>query len=196
MKSKEQDKRCKSFQKDTQRFFESLCAHVGEDALREGLAQTSERIAGSLTDMLSGYAKSPKEALGSVFEDGVCDEMIVLKKLPFYSMCEHHLLPFFGTLSIGYIPDTKLVGISGLARLAEVFTHRLQIQEQLTAQIANALMNELSPKGVMVVCEARHLCLEMRGKQRQSHIITSALRGLFKRDSKTRVEFMQLLNGV
>ena len=120
--------------------------------------------------------------------------MIVLKKLPFYSMCEHHLLPFFGFISIGYIPDSKLVGISGLARLAEVFTHRLQIQEQLTAQIANALMSELSPKGVMVVCEARHLCLEMRGKQRQSHIITSALRGLFKKDSKTRAEFMQLLN--
>ncbi len=138
--------------------------------------------------------QSPKEALGSVFEDGVCDEMIMLKKLPFYSMCEHHLLPFFGFISIGYIPDSKLVGISGLARLAEVFTHRLQIQEQLTAQIANALMSELSPKGVMVVCEARHLCLEMRGKQRQSHIITSALRGLFKKDSKTRAEFMQLLN--
>ncbi len=127
---------------------------------------TPKRIAKSFTEMLDGYAQSPKEALGSVFEDGVCDEMIMLKKLPFYSMCEHHLLPFFGFISIGYIPDSKLVGISGLARLAEVFTHRLQIQEQLTAQIANALMSELSPKGVIVVCEARHLCLEMRGKQR------------------------------
>lgn len=183
-----------TLEQSSKAFFESLCAFVGEDSQREGIEQTHTRIAKSFAEMLDGYTQSPKEALGSVFEDGVCDEMIMLKKLPFYSMCEHHLLPFFGFISIGYIPDSKLVGISGLARLAEVFTHRLQIQEQLTAQIANALMSELSPKGVIVVCEARHLCLEMRGKQRQSHIITSALRGLFKKDSKTRAEFMQLLN--
>ena len=162
-----------TLEQSSKAFFKSLCAFVGEDSQREGMKGTPKRIAKSFTEMLDGYAQSPKEALGSVFEDGVCDEMIMLKKLPFYSMCEHHLLPFFGFISIGYIPDSKLVGISGLARLAEVFTHRLQIQEQLTAQIANALMSELSPKGVIVVCEARHLCLEMRGKQRQSHIITS-----------------------
>ncbi|WP_300449002.1 GTP cyclohydrolase I FolE [uncultured Helicobacter sp.] len=174
-------------------FFGTLCSHIGENPARKGLVHTPKRLAQSLTDILNGYGKSPKDALGEVFEDGVCDEMIVLKKLSFYSMCEHHLLPFFGTLSIGYIPQNKLVGISGLARLAEVFTHRLQIQERLTAEIADSLTQELQPKGVMVVCEARHLCLEMRGKQQQSHIITSALRGLFKKDSKTRAEFMQLI---
>lgn len=174
-------------------FFDTLCSHIGENPTREGLVHTPKRLTQSLADMLNGYDKSPKDALGEVFEDGVCDEMIVLKKLSFYSMCEHHLLPFFGTLSIGYIPQNKLVGISGLARLAEVFTHRLQIQERLTAEIADSLTQELQPKGAMVVCEARHLCLEMRGKQQQSYIITSALRGLFKKDSKTRSEFMQLI---
>lgn len=180
--------------KHSKAFFEALCKHIGENTAREGLQATPTRIAQGFSDMLDGYSKSPSDALGSVFEDGVCDEMIVLKKLPFYSLCEHHLLPFFGTISIGYIPATSFAGISALARLAEIFTHRLQIQERLTAEIANALETELKPKGVMVVCEARHLCLEMRGKQRQSHIITSALRGIFKKDSKTRAEFMQLIN--
>lgn len=174
-------------------FFTALCENIGENAKREGLKLTPKRIAKSFSECLSGYDKSAREALGSVFIDGACDEMIVLKQLPFYSICEHHLLPFFGRLSIGYIPNSRIVGISGLARLAEVFSQRLQIQEQLTAQIADALMDELKPKGVMVVCEARHLCLEMRGKQRQSEIITSALRGGFKKDPKTRAEFMQIL---
>lgn len=177
----------------SQGFFKALCAKIGEDINREGLKTTPSRIATSFTQMLDGYTKSPKEALGSVFEEGAYDEMIVLKKLPFYSMCEHHLLPFFGTLSIGYIPNKHFAGISGLARLAEIFTHRLQIQERLCQEIAHAIEAELKPKGVMVVCEARHLCLEMRGEQRQSHIITSTLLGLFKRHSKTRFEFMQLI---
>lgn len=174
-------------------FFCTLCNQVGENPTREGLRKTSERIAIAYANMLEGYHKSPLEALGSIFEDGACDEMIVLKKLPFYSMCEHHLLPFFGHISLGYIPQSRLVGISGLARLVEVFTKRLQIQEALTAQIANSLFNELKPKGVMVVCEARHLCLEMRSSSNQSSIVTSALRGIFKRDSKTRAEFMRLI---
>lgn len=174
-------------------FFEALCAHIGEDSQRPGLIQTPQRITKAYADMLDGYTQNPSEVLGSLFEDGVCDEMIVLKHISFYSMCEHHLLPFFGQISLGYIPNKKLVGISGLARLVEVFTHRLQIQEKLTAQIADCLMDELEPKGVMIVCEARHLCLEMRGKHSQSHISTSALRGLFKKDSKTRAEFMQLI---
>lgn len=182
-----------SLEQNAQSFFESLCQSVGENPMREGLLRTPQRISHAFSDMLSGYGKSPKEALGSIFEDGVCDEMIVLKKLHFYSMCEHHLLPFFGHISIGYIPDKKLVGISALARLVEIYTHRLQIQECLTAQIADALIAELKPKGAMIVCEARHLCLEMRGKERESFIITSALRGLFKKDSRTRAEFMQLI---
>ncbi|TLD95189.1 GTP cyclohydrolase I FolE [Helicobacter jaachi] len=174
-------------------FFNILCQNIGENPTREGLLRTPERMAQSLCDMLNGYTISPKAALGSIFKDNVCDEMIILKKLPFYSICEHHLLPFFGTLSIAYIPNKSFVGISGLARLAEIFAHRLQIQEQLTAQIADSIMCELDPKGAIVVCEARHLCLEMRGNHKQSPIITSALRGNFKADSKTRAEFMQLI---
>lgn len=178
---------------DTEKFFKALCEQIGEDETREGLKHTAQRISQSYQALLNGYTQSPTEVLGSVFTQGACDEMIVLKKMPFYSMCEHHLLPFFGHISIGYLPDKKIAGISGLARVAEIFTHRLQIQENLTAQIADCLLHELMPKGVMVVCEARHLCLEMRGKQRQSSIITSALRGLFKKDSRTRTEFMQLI---
>lgn len=192
---KHQDKNTESsiLQSTAHAFFNALCAKVGETPTREGLLNTSNRISTSYADILSGYQKTPKEVLGNVFEDGVCDEMIVLKKLPFYSMCEHHLLPFFGHISLGYIPDSRLVGISGLARLVEVFTKRLQIQETLTSQIADSICDELKPQGVMVVCEARHLCLEMRGQGTQSSIITSALRGNFKRDSKTRSEFMRLI---
>lgn len=174
-------------------FFDALCKQIGEESQREGLRHTPERIAKAYADMLDGYTQNPASVLGSLFEDGVCDEMIVLKNVSFYSMCEHHLLPFFGKISVGYIPDKKIVGISGLARLIEAFTHRLQIQEKLTAQIADCLMSELAPKGVMIVCQARHLCLETRGKHSQSFISTSALRGLFKKDSKTRAEFMQLI---
>lgn len=176
-----------------QLFFENLCHYVGEDSKREGLCNTSKRIAHSYSNLLDGYGKSPKAALGSAFVDGLCDEMIVLKKLRFYSLCEHHLLPFFGEISVGYVPGERIVGISGIARLVEVFAHRLQIQERLTAQIADSLMEELEAKGVMVLCEARHLCLEMREQGQSGEISTSALRGLFKRDSKTRAEFMQIL---
>jgi len=183
----------KSLHKHTNAFFNALCKKVGENPMRDGLLKTSERIATAYTNMLDGYTKSPLEALGSVFEDVACDEMIVLKRLPFYSICEHHLLPFFGHISLGYVPESRLVGISGLARLIDVFAKRLQIQESLTAQIADALFNEIKPKGVMVVCEARHLCLEMRNNSNQSSIVTSALRGIFKRDSKTRGEFMRLI---
>ena len=182
-----------SMSSHAQVFFKALCEQIGEKADREGLVRTPERLCEAYQSLLNGYGQNPAEVLGSVFDEGVCDEMIVLKKMPFYSMCEHHLLPFFGCISLGYIPDKKLAGISGLAKVAEIFTHRLQIQENLTAQIADCLNRELAPKGIMVVCEARHLCLEMRGKQKQSSIITSALRGLFKKDSRTRTEFMQLI---
>lgn len=176
-------------------FFSSLCKSINEDANREGLQGTPQRLAELYLHLLDGYDKSPKQALGSVFNTSGYDEMIVLKKLPFYCLCEHHLLPFFGFISLGYIPNEYIAGLSGLSKLVEIFTHRLQIQENLTAQIADVLQAELSPKGVMVVCEARHLCMEMRGTQKNPLIITSALRGLYKKDSKTRAEFMQLING-
>ena len=120
--------------------------------------------------------------------------MVVVKRIEFYSMCEHHFLPFFGDISIGYVPDKRVVGLSNLARLVEVFARRLQIQEQLTTQIADTLMEVLRPKGAMVVCEALHLCVAMRGVEKQNaRVVTSAVRGLFKKDSRTRAEFMQLL---
>lgn len=173
-------------------FFHALCQNIEEDPTREGLERTPERIATSLTQMLSGYTKDPKASLGACFNEDCFDEMIVLKNLPFYSMCEHHLLPFFGSISLGYIPNQQLVGISGLARFVEVFTQRLQIQERLTAEIAQTLMSEIEPKGVMIIIRARHLCLEMR-QGASSEIITSALKGIFKSSSKTRAEFMRLV---
>ena len=167
--------------------------YIGEDRDREGLLETPMRVIKSWEHLYSGYKSDPKEILGKCFSDGACDEMVVLKDIEFYSMCEHHLLPFFGHISIGYIPDKYLAGISSLARLVESFARRLQIQERLTEQIAQCLVETLQPKGVIVVCQAQHLCMSMRGVHKNPQIITSALRGLFKRDSKTRTEFMQLI---
>ena len=176
-----------------EQFFAKLCEHIGEDTNREGLKNTPKRILESFQTLFSGYSQNPQELLGATFKEGLCDEMVIAKDIEFYSMCEHHLLPFFGHISIGYIPDKYLAGISSLARLVESFARRLQIQERLTEQIAQCLVETLQPKGVIVVCQAQHLCMSMRGVHKNPQIITSALRGLFKRDSKTRTEFMQLI---
>lgn len=167
---------------------------IGEDRNREGLLDTPKRVVKSWEHLYSGYKSDPKEILGRVFTEGACDEMVVLKDIEFYSVCEHHMLPFFGKVSIGYIPDSKVVGISKLARLVEVYSRRLQIQEKMTAQIADTLMEVLQPKGVMVVAEAKHMCMIMRGVEKQnSQMLTSAIRGLFKSDHRTREEFMGLI---
>lgn len=169
--------------------------YIGEDRNREGLKGTPDRVVRSWEHIYSGYSQDPHEVLSTVFEDGACDEMVVLKNIEFYSMCEHHMLPFFGSISVGYIPDRKVVGISKLARLVEVFSRRLQIQEKMTGQIADTIMEVLQPKGAMVVCEAKHLCMVMRGvEKQQSVMVTSAVRGLFKSDSRTREEFMGLIH--
>lgn len=180
--------------KNTQSYMQDLFCFIGEDSKREGLIKTPERVA-KLHEMLySGYEIDPNSILDSVFSDGACNEMVVVRDIEFYSMCEHHLLPFFGQISIGYIPDKKVVGISNLSKLVEVFARRLQIQEKLTTQIADTIMHSLKPKGAMVVCEALHLCMAMRGNAKQnSKILTSAVRGLFQQDSRTRMEFMQLI---
>ncbi|WP_394985662.1 GTP cyclohydrolase I FolE [uncultured Helicobacter sp.] len=178
---------------DFEQFFAKLCKHMGEDSNREGLKDTPKRIIESFQTLFGGYVQNPKELLGATFEEGLCDEMVIAKNIEFYSMCEHHLLPFFGHISIGYIPDKHLAGISSLVRLVESFARRLQIQERLTEQIAQCLLEVLQPKGVIVMCEAQHLCMSMRGVRKNPQIITSALRGLFKRDPKTRAEFMQLI---
>ncbi len=174
-------------------FFHTLCEKLGENPKREGLKQTPQRAVQSFSDLLSGYEQDPKELLGATFQEGVCDEMVIAKGIEFYSMCEHHLLPFFGHISIGYIPDGRIAGLSALARVVEAYARRLQIQETLTEQIAQCLLDTLKPKGVIVTSQARHLCMSMRGVQKNPIIITSALRGLFKSDPRTRAEFMQLV---
>lgn len=177
-----------------QSYFYKFCEHIGENAKREGLRNTPTRLIELCESIYCGYKQNPKEILDSVFNDGVCNEMVIVKDIEFYSMCEHHLLPFFGKISIGYIPDKHVVGISNLAKLIEVFARRLQIQENLTTQIADTIMEYLKPKGTMVVCEALHLCMAMRGIEKQNaKVLTSAVRGLFQKDSRTRAEFMQLI---
>lgn len=184
----------KNLDEIAQEFFTAFFESIGENKDREGLLKTKDRFLNESSFLFSGYKKDPIEALDSVFNDIVADDMVVVKNIKFYSMCEHHLLPFFGEISIGYIPDKRVVGLSNLAKCVEVFARRLQIQENLTAQIADTIMKSLRPKGVMVVCDAMHLCMSMRGVEKENaRVNTSAIRGLFKRDPKTRLEFMQLI---
>lgn len=175
-------------------FVTRLLQYVGEDPQREGLKETPQRVLKAWKDWTSGYGMDPKTIL-KCFEDGSenYDEMVVVKDLPFYSHCEHHLAPFFGTATIAYIPNKRIVGLSKLGRLLELFARRLQVQERLTVQIATALQQVLEPRGVAVMIKARHLCMESRGLNRQGHhTVTSALRGVFLED-KVRAEFMSMV---
>lgn len=167
---------------------------VDPKADRGGLAETPERAAKAWLHWTSGYRLNPADVL-KVFEDGAegCDEMVVVRDIPIYSHCEHHLAPIFGTATIGYLPDKKIVGLSKLVRLADVFARRLQVQERMTNQIAEALMEHLKPLGCGVVINARHMCMESRGVQcAGTSTITSALRGVFKDDPRVRSEFLEL----
>lgn len=166
---------------------------IGEDASRGGLQETPARVAKAWRHWCSGYAKDPAEIL-KVFEDGAegCDEMVVVRDIPIYSKCEHHLADIFGTATIGYLPNGKIVGLSKLNRLADMFARRLQVQERMTNQIADALMEHLQPLGCGVVIQARHMCMESRGVQQSSRTSTSALRGNFKSDPTVRAEFLAL----
>jgi len=170
---------------------------VGEDPNREGLLKTPERVARALQFLTKGYAEDPKTVInGAMFVEDY-SEMIVLKDLDFFSLCEHHILPFFGTAHVAYIPKHRIVGISKLARLVEVYARRLQVQERLTTQIANMLMDELDPLGVAVVLRAEHLCMRMRGVEKQnSVVVTSAMLGVFRSHQETRQEFMTLVNSI
>lgn len=174
--------------------FRAFCARIGEDPNRSGLSNTPKRLQELESTLYSGYTTSPKDALGALFSNDSMDQMVLVKDIEFYSMCEHHLLPFFGAIHIGYVPRDTLAGFSGIVRLVEAFAKRLQIQENLTNQIADELSCLLKPKGVMVVCEARHLCMSMRASNQNPLIKTSALRGLFRSDPKTRAEFLELLS--
>ena len=161
---------------------------------REGLARTPERVARALRFLTRGYEQDPEKIInGALFREDY-SEMIVVKDIDFYSLCEHHILPFFGRAHVAYIPKGKIVGLSKIARLVEVFARRLQVQERLTTQIADTIERQLKPIGVAVVTEAEHLCMRMRGIEKQnSTVVTSAMRGAFQTNSKTREEFMTFI---
>jgi GTP cyclohydrolase I len=168
---------------------------VGEDPTREGLIKTPSRVKKAYEFMFGGYKQDAKEILKSALFTSSNDEMVLIKDIEFYSTCEHHLLPIIGRAHVAYIPDGKVVGLSKIPRVVDVFARRMQIQEQLTEQIADAIMQTIDPKGVAVVLQARHMCMEMRGVEKiNSTTTSSALRGLFKKDEKTRAEFFSLIN--
>ncbi len=170
----------------------SLLKYIGENTDREGLKDTPERVLKSFKELFGGYKVDTDEVF-KTFIEGNCQEMVVLKNIEFVSFCEHHLLPFYGEISIGYIPDGRVIGISKLARLVEIYSKRLQIQENLTKQIADEINNKLKPSGVMVVCKAKHLCMIARGIKKQNAVmVTSAIRGKFN-DNNVREEFLKLL---
>lgn len=172
-----------------------MMLHVGENPSREGLLKTPQRVKKAYEFIFGGYKEDPREILRSALFTSSNDEMVLLKDIEFYSTCEHHLLPIIGRVHVAYIPDGKVVGLSKIPRVVNVFARRMQIQEQLTEQIADAIMDTIAPKGVAVVIQARHMCMEMRGVEKiNSTTTSSALRGLFKKDEKTRSEFFSLIN--
>jgi len=166
---------------------------VGEDVEREGLRGTPGRVANMYAELLGGMRQDPKEHLTAVFRENY-DEIVLLRDIPFYSICEHHIMPFIGKAHVAYLPDGKVLGVSKLARVVDCFARRLQVQERLTVQIADFLMDNLKPKGVAVVVEASHSCMTIRGiKKPGSVMVTSALRGIFIRDPRSRNEVLRLM---
>ena len=168
---------------------------LGEDPKREGLLKTPSRVAKAWGFLTEGYHEDPKAILNQALFTSSNDEMVVVRDIEFYSTCEHHMLPIIGRAHVAYIPDGKVVGLSKIPRIVNVFARRLQIQEQMTEQIADAIAQTINPKGVAVVVHARHMCMEMRGVQKiNSTTVSSALRGLFKSDQRTRSEFYNIIN--
>jgi GTP cyclohydrolase I len=173
---------------------ESLLGELGEDPSRPGLQDTPARVSRALRELTDGYDLDPVAIVAGAIFDQDYDEMVVVKDIPFYSLCEHHMLPFFGTCHVGYLPRGKVVGLSKIPRVVEAFAHRLQLQERMTKEIAEALNGALAPRGVGVVVEARHLCMEMRGVQKTGgQLVTSCMLGTFRRDARTRSEFLDLV---
>jgi GTP cyclohydrolase I len=176
------------------RLVEQMLAELGEDPGRQGLRATPDRVARALRELTDGYGVRPADIIADAVFDQDYDEMVVVKDIPFYSLCEHHMLPFFGSCHVGYLPRGKVVGMSKIPRLVGIFAHRLQLQERLTKEIAEALNDQLAPRGVGVVVEARHLCMEMRGVQKPGgQLITSCMLGTFRKDARTRAEFLDLV---
>jgi GTP cyclohydrolase I len=172
-----------------------IIAAIGEDPSREGLLETPRRIAEMYAELFSGLYEDPVLVLGAGFEEEH-KEMVILKDIPFYSLCEHHFLPFHGRAHVGYVPEGRVVGVSKIARVVDIYARRPQMQERLTSQVADAIMQGLAPDGVAVVIEAEHLCMTMRGIQKPGAVmITSAIRGGFRRRGVTRSEFLALVQG-
>jgi GTP cyclohydrolase I len=173
---------------------ETVLRELGEDPKREGLLRTPVRVARALEYLTSGYAEDPAALLNGALFTEKYSEMVVVKDIDFFSLCEHHLLPFFGKAHVAYLPDRKIVGLSKVARLVEMFSRRLQVQERLTSEVADAIQTQLQPLGVGVVLEAHHLCMMMRGVEKQnSRAVTSAMLGAFRDREATRMEFVNLI---
>jgi GTP cyclohydrolase I len=172
-----------------------ILRYIGEDLDREGLARTPERVARAYEYLTGGYAQDPKKVInGALFTEEDYQEIILCRDVDFFSLCEHHLLPFMGKAHVAYLPNRHIVGLSKIARLVEIYARRLQIQERMTTQIAQTIMDEIKPLGVAVVLEAEHLCMRMRGVEKQnSYVTTSAMLGRFRTHLETRQEFMNLL---
>jgi len=174
--------------------YKQIIQLLGENVDREGLLKTPERVARSLQFLMQGYEQSPEEIIRSAMFTENYRQMVIVKDIDFYSMCEHHMLPFFGKAHVAYIPNKKITGLSKIARIVEVYARRMQVQERMTTQIKECIQNTLNPMGVMVIIEAQHLCMQMRGVQKQHSITTTSdFTGVFEQ-AKTREEFMNLIN--
>jgi GTP cyclohydrolase I len=173
----------------------TILSEIGEDTDREGIKRTPERVAKAYEYLTSGYQKDINQVLNDAIFEEKYDEMVIVKDIDFFSMCEHHLLPFYGKVHVAYIPAGKIVGLSKIPRIVDVFARRLQVQERMTQEIANTLDEYLNPGGVGVVAEAYHMCMMMRGVEKQnSYTLTSAMHGDFKADARTRTEFLDLIS--
>ena len=178
-----------------QNIVSDLLSEIGEDPKRDGLLNTPKRVAKAYEFFTSGYKKKIEEVLNNAVFDVKYDEMVLVKNIDFYSLCEHHMLPFYGKVHVAYIPDGKVLGLSKIPRIVEVFSRRLQVQERMTQQIADTIEEHLRPQGVAVVSEARHMCMMMRGVEKQNSSATaSAVHGIFKEDPRTRSEFLNLIS--
>ncbi len=184
------DNSLKSIEKITKK----LLKNIGEDPEREGLLKTPHRVAKSWKFLVQGYEQNLENIVNNAIFEEDYDEMVTIKDVDFYSLCEHHLIPFFGKAHIAYIPDGKVLGLSKVPRIVEMYGRRLQLQERMTQQISEAIGNAINPKGVAVVLEGEHMCMQMRGVQkRNSYATTSYMTGLFRKDARTRKEFMDII---
>ena len=180
---------------NVQNLVSNLLTEIGEDSGREGLLNTPKRVAKAYEFFTSGYNKKIEDVLNDAVFDVKYDEMVLVKNIDFYSLCEHHMLPFYGKVHVAYIPDGKILGLSKIPRIVEMFSRRLQVQERMTQQIADIIEEQLHPQGVAVISEARHMCMMMRGVEKQNSSATaSAVHGIFKEDPRTRSEFLNLVS--